>query len=82
MNQCDKISYIVEQITAFTMEEQKEVYEYLNHNEWGIALETLSEILCTRNIIITRDIYKQIKNAGEKMEMDSSTWEIIEHLIR
>jgi hypothetical protein len=75
MNLHNEIFSIIEKIVELSDIEKDEIFEFLEHNEWGIALETLCAILVEEDIVITSLVFKQIEKVGMHMEMDSFTWE-------
>lgn len=75
MNRYNEIFNIIEQIVELSDIEKDEVFEFLEHNEWGIALETLCANLVEEDIVTTSHVFKQIEKVGKHMEMDSFTWE-------
>jgi len=52
----------------------KDIYEYLGHNEWGIALEILCSTIEEHNIGITKKQYKEIEMIGKRMELNRALW--------
>ncbi len=55
----------------------KSIVEYLDHNEYGVALEQLCSAIEQERIKIAYNDYLLIKQMGEQMEMDKSLWERI-----
>ena len=62
-------------------EDSDKIREYLEHHEWGVALEHFSSTLLDESIGITEEIYIQIKQLGELMELEEQTWECLKILI-
>ena len=54
------------------------IAEYLEHGEWGIAYEVLCSAIEQDKIVITHQIYLQIKAMGEYMRMDEDLWKVLE----
>lgn len=52
----------------------KEIEEYIENNEWGIALEVLCSILHQNNIYISINQYETICDLGNKMEFNDELW--------
>jgi hypothetical protein len=75
MNLHYEIFSIIEQIVELSDIEKDEIFEFLEHNEWGIAFETLCAILVEEDIGTTPLVFKQIEKVGKHMELDSFTWE-------
>jgi hypothetical protein len=63
------------------LEDGEKVCEYLEHDEWGVALEHFSATLLDERIEITEVIYTQIKQLGEYMELEEQTWKSLKALI-
>jgi hypothetical protein len=63
------------------LEDSEKVCEYLEYDEWGVALEHFSATLLDESIEITEVMYFQIKQLGEYMELDEQTWESLKTLI-
>ena len=55
----------------------KDISEYLEHREWGLAFEILCSALKEYKISISNVDYNELKKLGEKMEMDKKLWEDI-----
>lgn len=79
MNQ--KISRIVSQISQLPKKDKDDIDELLRHDEWGVALETICGTLSEDKISISQAIYEAIRVAGQEMEMESATWEVLKPLI-
>lgn len=76
----NKIEEIIK-LSPLPSEDSLKLGEYLEANEWGLALEHLSATLLDEQIRVTEFIYNQIKQLGEYMELDDSTWKSLEDLI-
>jgi hypothetical protein len=63
-------------------EDNEKVYEYLEYDEWGVALDHFSATVLDESIEITELIYSQIKKVGEYMELEEQTWESLKPLIK
>ena len=75
MNLHNEILSIIEKIVELSDIEKDEIFEFLEHNEWGIGLEILCAILVEEDIMTTPIVFKQIEKVGKQMEMDSFTLE-------
>ncbi|WP_336770990.1 MafI family immunity protein [Paenibacillus sp. MMO-58] len=73
MSMVIQISNILEQITI-PDKDRDEILEYLDHNEWGIALEHLCATIIEEDILITESLFDLIKKIGEEMKLDTMTW--------
>ncbi|MFJ6207363.1 MafI family immunity protein [Lysinibacillus sp. NPDC092081] len=73
---------ILKKITNFPSEDEKNVLEFLEHDEWGIALEVICSVIEQEGIPIDKDIFSKIEEAGIFMEMDKSLWAEIGKQIR
>jgi hypothetical protein len=52
-------------------------FEYLEHNELGLAYELLCEKLAQERVKIAPDVYELLRSMGLRMELSPSTWEVI-----
>src|SRR5215212_11669628 len=59
----------------FTESESEEVRHFVEHGEYGVALETLSGIIEEEGKRISFEAYEQIHGLGERMEMEPEVWE-------
>ncbi len=50
----------------------REVFEFNDHREWGVAAELLSDILIEQGSVITREQFQAIEEAFEAMELAHS----------
>jgi hypothetical protein len=48
------------------------IREYLEHDEWGLAYEILSDQLCEFDIPIRSDYYDRMESIGKLMKKDPS----------
>ncbi|MCC3379666.1 MafI family immunity protein [Paenibacillus farraposensis] len=62
-------------------EDSEKVCEYLEYDEWGVALEHFSATVLDEGIEINELIYSLIKKVGEYMELEEETWESLKPLI-
>lgn len=60
---------------SFTESESNEVKEFIDAGEYGIALETLIDIIEEESKSISKEALLLAKKAGECMDMDSNTIE-------
>ena len=61
-------------ITNFPLEDEESILEFLEHDEWGIALEVICSVIEQEGIPIDKDIFSKNEEAGIFMEMDKSLW--------
>lgn len=73
---------ILNGIGQFPQKDKKDVKEFIEHDEWGIALETICSVILDEKILIHKQIYKRIIDVGNEMEMDSSLWESIAKMLK
>lgn len=59
----------------------EKICEYLDYNEWGVALEHFSATVLEEHIEISEFIFIKIKQLGEYMELEEQTWESLRALI-
>lgn len=55
----------------------KDINEYIEHNEWGLAFEVLCSSIYQYGFKVSDDQYQKICSLGEKMEMDEDLWKDI-----
>ena len=60
-----------------TESESEEVRHFVEHGEYGVALETLSGIIDAEGKRISFEAYEQIHGLGERMEMEPEVWECL-----
>ncbi|MCY7628329.1 MafI family immunity protein [Bacillus altitudinis] len=71
------LTEIVKNLTDFPLKDKKDIYEFIEHEEWGIALETICSVIEQEDLLIEEDTFRNIEKAGIYMEMDKSLWEEI-----
>lgn len=81
MDKAKVLLEIVNGISAFPEKDKIDVQEYIEHDEWGIALETICSAVLEDRVIVDKKIFKKISDVGTEMEMDSSLWNDIARLI-
>lgn len=64
-------------VDFFTESEMKEVQEFIDVGEYGVALETLCSIIDEENKVISKEVYDLIAQLGTSMEMGTESWEFI-----
>jgi hypothetical protein len=69
----EKVLAILKQINI-PDKDSDTVLEYLEHDEWGIAIEHLCATIIEEGILISESLFDLIKNIGEEMELDSMNW--------
>lgn len=52
----------------------KDISEYIDHNEWGLAFEVLCSSIHQYGFKVSDNQYQKICDLGEKMEMDDDLW--------
>lgn len=55
----------------------KEIAEYIDHNEWGLAFEALCGSIHQYGFKLSDNQYQKLCDLGEKMEMDNELWQNI-----
>jgi hypothetical protein len=81
MEMAERILKIVDRISDLPVSDRDSINELLEHDEWGVALETLCGALYEEEIKIPRTAFEEIKAAGEEMELEPSLWENLQFLI-
>lgn len=54
--------------------ESKRVSEYIEYNEWGIALEHVCEVFHEKEVICSPELLVEIQGLSNRMGLDPSTW--------
>lgn len=73
---------ILNSIKSFPEKDKMDVEEFIEHDEWGIALETICSVVLEEKILIEKQIYQKIKDVGDEMEIDSILWNGISELLK
>ena len=55
----------------------RDIDEYINHNEWGLAFEVLCSSIQQYGLKVSDDQYQTICTLGENMETDNDIWQNI-----
>lgn len=76
-----KILNLTEQINSLPEKDKKNVVEFVEHGEWGIALDTLCNQIYEHDLKITKTTYDEIEAVGKMMNMNESTWSFLKKLI-
>jgi hypothetical protein len=66
---------------TLTESESEEVRHFVEHGEYGVALETLSGIIDAEGKRISFEAFEQIHGLGERMEMEPEVWECLRGFI-
>lgn len=74
MNTEEYILKIVETIPELEKSDKDEIYEMLEHDEWGVAFEIICSVLEQEHIIINKRTYLLIGQLGKQMDMPNSLW--------
>ena len=77
-----RIINLVNKISSLPEQDKKNIIEFAENNEWGIALDTLCNQIYEYGIVITQSIYDEIVIIGNEMEMEYSTWDFLEELTK
>ncbi|WP_148927486.1 MafI family immunity protein [Paenibacillus methanolicus] len=59
-----KIFKLLDSIKSLSMRDKESIQELLEHNEWGVALETLCASIFEDKLDISQDTYLLIKEVG------------------
>jgi hypothetical protein len=77
-----KMIAIIKSLNDIPTKDKEFLFELLEHDEWGVALETLCAIVNEEGISISQDVYRKMVELGEYMQMDSATWKGLDKLIQ
>ena len=78
----NRIINLANKISGLSNVDRKNIIEFADHNEWGLALDTLCSQIYEYGIVITKDIYEEIKQLGNCMEIDETTWSYLKTLVK
>jgi len=69
------LSYIFEQIQDnICRDDFNEIKEYIDVGEYGLAFETMCEIISEERIRISKPTFQRIEHAGRMMRFDHALW--------
>jgi hypothetical protein len=74
MNTKIVIASVLDGIENVPQAEKDRIEEYLEHNEWGIAFETLCSVIEMNRLDISSYLYEQIAKLGTQMGIDPILW--------
>ena len=77
----NKIIDLLDRIEGLPELDRKNVIEFAQHNEWGIALDALCNQIYEHNLTISQEVYDEITKIGFAMRMDESEWSFLRELI-
>ena len=69
MNLENNIRAIMEQMKNLPQIDRDHIIEYLDHNEWGIAVEHLCSSIREEKILLSESLYEKIRQVSEQMEI-------------
>lgn len=78
----ERIIELVQGMNDIPEAEKMDIIEFASHNEWGLALDTLSFQLDEHDILITNEDYQEIARLGDSMNMQESIWIGLKRLIK
>lgn len=64
-----------------TKEEYSQICEYIDHDEWVLALENICAAIRDEKILLSIKTYESIIKLGSKMKMSKMVWEEIKSLV-
>lgn len=71
----EKLSSVISSPAGWlTPDETREVREFIEVGEYGLAYETLCSIIEEENKTIAPDIYDQLVALGRRMEFEEEVW--------
>lgn len=75
----NEIKRLLDSINGIPIDDFNEINEFLEHDEWGLALEILCVVIKKENITISLEQFKEIEIIGKEMKMDDELWIGIKH---
>jgi hypothetical protein len=73
------IDDVAESLPAEVITEAK---DFLDYDEWGLALETICTQLYEYDVAISDELYKTIERLGQQMKMSSEEWTMLKELVQ
>jgi hypothetical protein len=67
---------------SFTSEEIALLVELAEHNEPGVAVEMLGELLVERDVSVNRQQFDEFRSVAETMGLESTVWEQLRPAVR
>ena len=67
---------------ALDSEQIDDVRTYIDVGEWGLALDTLSELVSEQEIPISRATYETMERAAATMGVEPRAWRFVAPLVR
>ena len=64
-----------------TYDDEKQLREFISHNECGLAYEEIIETINFHSIPISLDCFNQIIKVGAMMDYNEGSWSKLKHLI-
>ena len=64
-------------VNDFPLKDKRDVLEFLEHDEWGVAFEVMCSVIEQENLSIDNERYKDIEEIGIHMEMDEELWTVL-----
>lgn len=81
MDLSSEIFNLVRNIVGLPEKDRNFIIELLEHDEWGVAFESICGAILEDKIPISNEIFGKVCELGKKMDLDSSTWECLHNLI-
>ncbi|MCW3111007.1 MAG: hypothetical protein JWQ09_5513 [Segetibacter sp.] len=75
------LDLLKETSTQLTSEDIMLISEFIEHNEWGLAYETLCTQLDEYNAQISSATYEKITDLAKVMNIDSIIWQSLKNLV-
>jgi hypothetical protein len=77
-----KIISLAKKIKGLPEIDKKNVIEFAQNAEWGLALDVLCNQIYEHEIEITKETYEDIMKIANQMNMSKTAWEFLKELIR
>lgn len=82
MNKASVLLEILNCIKDFPEKDKKDVEEFIEHYELGIALETICSVVLEDKIAVDNQTYERIVLVGNEMKLDSGLWNDIKGMVQ
>ncbi len=77
----DRVIGLAKKIEKLSEEDHQNIIDLAEHNEWGVALDSLCHQLYEYDIKITKSDYDEICGLGKEMGMNVDEWLFLKELV-
>lgn len=77
----DRILHLLKDIPTLPDQDRKNVIEFAENSEWGLALDALAHQIYEYQIKINRETFDEIVAIGKSMDINPVTWDFLKRQI-